>query len=43
MPPVLFAGCLDHLEDGGVSFLGSMAIGTEEVFVVPFKSSVCSR
>jgi len=38
MPPILFARCPDCIEDGGVSFLGSMAIGTEEICLVPFES-----
>ena len=37
-PPVLFARCLDRIEDGGVPFLSGAAIGTEEIFLVRFES-----
>lgn len=39
-PAVLLAGILDCLVDGGVSLLGSAAISTEEIGLVPFESSV---
>ena len=42
-PPILSAGCLDHLEDSGVSFLSGTAISTEKVCFIPFESSMCSK
>ena len=39
-PAVPLAGILDRLADGGVSLLGSAAVSTEEIGLVPFESSV---
>jgi len=41
--PILFAGCLDCMEQGGVPLLGGAAICMEEVRLVPFESGTGSE